>query len=95
MSRDAEKRGFGYCDETCPAVGKTTSDFLDGEFDKFIERVKEVSAYKLREGLNEACADLISAESEIKELKAEIERQRDVIEDLKQYVAELRQQELA
>lgn len=92
MSRDADKRSFAYCGETCPAVGKTTSAFLDDEFDKFVERVKSVSAYKLREALTEACSDLIAAEEQVAELKAELERRDDVIADLQQYVKDLQQE---
>lgn len=92
MSRHAEKRGFDYCDETCPAVSKATSEFVDNEFDKFIERVKKVGSYKLRNALTQACEDLISAEKEVEELKAELASRDDVIADLREYVKELQRE---
>lgn len=90
MATSPEKLSFGYCDETCPAVNRVVNDFVSGELERFIERVKEVSSYKLREALVSACEDLQQAEREIQELKAEIDSKDDVIAALRDEILELR-----
>ena len=89
MSRYAEKRSFDYCKETCPEVGKVVNAFVDEEFDKFIERIKDVTSHKMREALTEACHDLINAEAEIEDLKRQIAQKDDVIDDLQRSIREL------
>lgn len=89
MSRYADKRSFDYCKETCPEVSRVVGDFLDGEFDKFIEKVKEVSSYKMREALTSACSDLIAAESEIEDLKRQLAQKDNEIHDLRRQVRDL------
>jgi len=90
MATSPEKLSFGYCDETCPAVNRVVNDFVSGELERFIERVKEVSSYKLREALVSACEDLQQAETNIEELNAEIDKKDEVIAALESEIRELR-----
>lgn len=89
MSRDADKRSFSYCRETCPDVSRECNEFVNAEFDQFIERVKAASAYKLRSALAEACQDLIEAESRIEELEKEVSLLNDQLADARQEIKEL------
>lgn len=90
MATSPEKLAFGYCDETCPAVNRVVSDFVSDGLERFIERVKEVSSYKLREALVSACEDLQQAETNIEELNAEIDKKDEVIAALESEIRELR-----
>lgn len=89
MSRYAEKRSYDYCPETCPQVGRVLGDFVDGELDRFIERIKDVTSHKMREALTEFCSDLIAAEEEIADLKRQIASKDDEINDLNNYIRDL------
>lgn len=89
MSRYAEKRSFDYCPETCPQVGKIVGEFYDGEFDRFLERIKDATSHKMRAALTEVCSDLIAAEEEVADLKKQIEQKDNELADLDRYIAEL------
>lgn len=89
MATSADKRSFAYCDETCPDVSRECSKFVDAEFDQFIERVKSVSAYRLRSALTEACQDLIAAESEVEDLKRQVDSLTSQLADAKWEIKEL------
>lgn len=89
MSRYAEKRSYDYCPETCPQVGKVVSEFYDGEFDRFIERIKDATSHKMRGVLIEVCSDLIAAEEEVEDLKKQVSAKDDELADLRRYIAEL------
>jgi len=102
MSRDAERRGFYFCGETCPAVAQVFSEWfndhresippmLDAPLDELIERVKEVGTYKLRDALTEACGELLQAEDRVEDLEREVARLRDQVEDLESELREARE----
>lgn len=99
MSRDAERRGFDFCGETCPAVAQVFSEWLNDHgdsippmlhapLDELIERVKEAGTYKLRAALTEACGELLQAEGRVEELEREVARLRDQVEDLESELLE-------
>ena len=84
MSRQHEKRSYEYCPETCPAVSEVAS-----EFESLVERIKEVSSYKLREALVAACRDLSEAESEVEDLKQQVAQCNYEIADLRSQLREM------
>jgi len=99
MSRDAERRGFDFCGETCPAVAQVFSEWfndhresippmLHAPLDELIERVKEVGTYKLRDALTEACGELLQAEGRVEDLEREVERLRGQVEELESELRE-------
>lgn len=99
MSRDAERKGFDFCGETCPAVGQAFSEWfndhresippiLHAPLDELIERVKEVGTYKLRDALTEACGELLQAEGRVEDLEREVERLRGQVEELESELRE-------
>lgn len=99
MSRDAERRGFYFCGETCPAVGRVFSEWvcdhrdsippmLHAPLEELIEGVKEVGTYQLRAALTEACRELLQAEGRVEDLEREIERLRGQVEELESELRE-------
>lgn len=77
MSREATKRSFQYCAETCP------------DFDRLVDKIKDATTNKLREALANACQDLIDAEEEADRLRDEIRERDELIENLKDEIGDL------
>ena len=86
-----------YCSPTCPAVDRAFVDAWgdmenliapslqrDAEslLDSLLNDIKSVGTEKLRRALEEVCAELIEAQSNISDLEKQVERLQDEVNSM-------------
>lgn len=103
MSREAMRRSFQECPETCPAVDQVFAEWLEANsdlippglsrpLDDLVSDFKSVGTERMRDRLTTVCGDLIDAERDAESLRERVSELEAEVAELRRALADLESQ---